>query len=140
LGVDSKPVSVARLTHGSASVSMTLGGRRMGDRNATPARDDDANLANLLIEERRFPPSPDFAAQANVGPDIYEAAAADTQAFWATQARKLISWETDFSEVLDWSGAPVARWFGDGRLNAAYNALDRHVEAGLGDRVAIHFE
>ncbi|HLS49919.1 MAG TPA: acetate--CoA ligase [Actinomycetaceae bacterium] len=112
----------------------------MGDTNATPQRDDAATLANLLVEERSFPPSPEFATQANVGPDIYATAAADPEAFWATQARELITWDTDFTEVLDWSDAPVSRWFADGRLNAAYNALDRHVEAGLGDRVAIHFE
>lgn len=112
----------------------------MGDTNATPSRDDAATLANLLVEERTFPPSPEFVNQANVGPDIYATAAADPQAFWATQARELITWDTDFTEVLDWSNAPTSRWFADGRLNAAYNALDRHVEAGLGDRVAIHFE
>src|SRR5690625_6778389 len=83
---------------------MRLGGRRlMGDTNATPQRDDAATLANLLVEERSFPPSPEFATQANVGPDIYATAAADPEAFWATQARELITWDTDFTEVLDWS-------------------------------------
>jgi acetyl-CoA synthetase len=60
-------------------------------------------------------------------------------AFWAEQARRL-SWETPFTEVLDWSQAPVAKWFGGGKLNVAYNCVDRHVEAGHGDRVAIHWE
>ena len=98
------------------------------------------DLENLLTEERRFPPSAEFAAQANVHADVYERAAADRLGFWAEQARNLVSWSTPFTEVLDWSKAPVARWFADGRLNACYNAVDRHVEAGLGDRVAINFE
>ncbi|MFH5824969.1 acetate--CoA ligase [Georgenia sp. AZ-5] len=97
-------------------------------------------LENLLHEDRSFPPSPEFAAQANARPEIYERAAADREGFWAEQARELLSWSKDFTEVLDFSGAPVARWFADGRLNAAYNAVDRHVAAGYGDRVAIHFE
>ncbi|GAB2970951.1 acetate--CoA ligase [Actinotalea caeni] len=97
-------------------------------------------LENLLHEERRFPPSPEFAAQANATAVMYDEAAADRLEFWATQARELLTWSTPFTETLDWSNAPFARWFGDGRLNAAYNAVDRHVEAGHGDRVAIHFE
>ena len=97
-------------------------------------------LENLLHEERRFPPSPEFAAQANATAEMYDEAAADRLEFWATQARELLTWSTPFTETLDWSNAPFARWFGDGRLNAAYNAVDRHVEAGHGDRVAIHFE
>ncbi|MFC7404421.1 acetate--CoA ligase [Georgenia alba] len=99
-----------------------------------------ADLENLLHETRTFPPSPEFAAQANATVEMYDVAATDREAFWAQQARELITWSKDFTEVLDFSGAPVARWFADGTLNAAYNAVDRHVEAGLGDRVAIHFE
>jgi acetyl-CoA synthetase len=98
------------------------------------------SLENLLTEERRFAPDPEFAAQANAHPELYPWAAADRAGFWADQARELISWQQPFTEVLDWSGAPVARWFADGRLNACYNAVDRHVEAGRGDRVALHFE
>ncbi|MEN0128792.1 MAG: AMP-binding protein, partial [Brevundimonas sp.] len=97
-------------------------------------------LENLLSEDRRFPPSPEFTAQANAHADTYAWADADRPAFWAEQARGLLEWSTPFEEVLDWSGAPVARWFADGQLNAAYNAVDRHVEAGNGDRVALHFE
>lgn len=95
---------------------------------------------NLSAEKRAFPPSPEFAAQANAQPDIYERARTDREGFWAEQARSLLSWSTPFTEVLDWSGAPVARWFADGKLNACYNAVDRHVEAGNGDRVALLFE
>lgn len=97
-------------------------------------------LENLLSEDRRFAPSPEFAAQANATADLYSWANADRPAFWAEQARELLTWSTPFEQVLDWSDAPVARWFADGRLNAAYNAVDRHVEAGNGDRVALHFE
>ena len=60
-------------------------------------------------------------------------------AFWAKQADRL-SWDTPFDEVLDWSEAPFAKWFVGGKLNVAYNCVDRHVEAGNGDRVAIHWE
>jgi acetyl-CoA synthetase len=98
------------------------------------------SLENLLHETRAFPPSPAFAAQANAQPELYEAAEADRLEFWAQQARELVTWSTPFTQTLDWSGAPVAKWFADGKLNAAYNAVDRHVEAGLGDRVALHFE
>jgi acetyl-CoA synthetase len=105
-----------------------------------PSPEAAGGLENLLSESRRFPPSAEFAAQANAQSDLYAWAAADRVGFWADQARELLDWSTPFSETLDWSGAPVARWFGDGRLNAAYNAVDRHVEAGRGDRVALHFE
>ncbi|MFI2105160.1 acetate--CoA ligase [Isoptericola sp. NPDC019693] len=98
------------------------------------------SLENLLHETRAFPPSPAFAAQANAQPSLYEDAKADRLGFWADQARELVTWSTPFTQTLDWSEAPVAKWFADGTLNAAYNAVDRHVEAGLGDRVAIHFE
>ncbi len=97
-------------------------------------------LENLLHENRRFPPSADFAANAVVQAGEYEEAAADRPAFWARQARALLSWHKDFTQTLDWTNPPFAKWFGDGQLNAAYNALDRHVENGLGDRVAIYFE
>ncbi|MFC4337254.1 acetate--CoA ligase [Salininema proteolyticum] len=96
-------------------------------------------LANLLNEERRFPPHPDFAKAANVDASAYESARSDRLAFWETQARRL-SWNKDWDEALDWSNAPFAKWFVGGELNVAYNCLDRHVEAGLGDRVAIHWE
>ncbi|MFI6769434.1 acetate--CoA ligase [Streptomyces sp. NPDC050355] len=97
------------------------------------------SLANLLKEERRFAPPSDLAAHANVTAAAYEQAAADRLGFWAEQARRL-SWETEPTQTLDWSNAPFAKWFADGRLNVAYNCVDRHVENGLGDRVAIHFE
>ncbi|MEO7069451.1 MAG: acetate--CoA ligase [Nostocoides sp.] len=96
--------------------------------------------ASLSQEHHTFPPDPAFTAQANGTADLYAAADADQEAFWAQQARDRITWSTDFEQTLDWSGAPFAKWFLGGTLNAAYNCVDRHVEAGNGDRVAIHFE
>jgi acetyl-CoA synthetase len=96
-------------------------------------------IDSLLHENRRFPPSAAFVANAIAQPKLYEAAAANRLEFWADQARAL-HWHNPFTETLDWSGAPVAKWFADGEINVAYNCLDRHVEAGLGDRVAIQFE
>lgn len=96
-------------------------------------------LSNLLHEDRSFPPDPAFAAQANGTADLYEQADADRDGFWAQQARTRLMWSKDFGQVLDWSEAPVAKWFVGGELNAAYNCVDRHVEAGNGDRVALHF-
>ena len=71
--------------------------------------------------------------------ELYREAEHDRLAFWAKQANRL-SWDTPFDEVLDWSDAPVAKWFVGGKLNVAYNCVDRHVEAGNGDRVAIRWE
>nr|WP_246293298.1 acetate--CoA ligase [Naumannella cuiyingiana] len=96
-------------------------------------------MDNLLTEERTFPPPPELVAQANVTEDTYAQAAADDEAFWAEQAKRL-SWAKEPTEVVDWSNAPFAKWYADGELNAAYNCVDRHVEAGNGDRVAFHFE
>jgi acetyl-CoA synthetase len=96
-------------------------------------------LENLSHEDRSFPPNPEFTAQANGTAALFDEAAADRDAFWAAQARKYVTWSKDFTQVLDWSNAPFATWFADGELNAAYNCVDRHVEAGLGDRVAIHW-
>ena len=97
------------------------------------------SLANLMTEERRFAPPPALAAEANVTASAYQQAADDRLGFWAEQARRL-SWVTAPEQTLDWSNPPFARWFADGRLNVAYNCVDRHVEAGHGDRVALHFE
>lgn len=86
-----------------------------------------------------FAPPAEFAAQANGQADLYAQASHDRIAFWEEQARRL-AWDKPFTEVLDWSNAPVARWFADGTLNACDNAVDRHVREGRGDRVAFHFE
>jgi acetyl-CoA synthetase len=91
-------------------------------------------------EDRTFPPPPEFAARALVTDDsLSKEAEADWQAFWARQARELLRWSTDFGTTLEWE-LPFAKWFLGGRLNVADNCLDRHVEAGLGDRVAYFWE
>src|SRR6478752_4653769 len=96
-------------------------------------------LDNLGTEDRTFPPSAEFAANANLSAEAYERAAADPMAFWAEQANRL-TWATPFTQVLDWSDAPHAKWFADGKLNVAVNCVDRHVDAGHGQQVAIHWE
>ena len=98
------------------------------------------SIDSLLQEHRRFPPSEAFSAQSVASRDLYSDARSDRLEFWATQAREGLDWHSPFTEVLDWSNAPFARWFADGTLNVAYNCLDRHVLAGNGDRVAIHWE
>ena len=97
-----------------------------------------SSLENLSYEERTFPPSPEFASQASAKADMYDEAATDRLAFWERQA-EFLDWETKWNQVLEWN-SPYAKWFLGGKLNAAYNCLDRHVLAGRGDRVAIHFE
>ena len=92
----------------------------------------------LFEESRRFPPSPEFAAQANAQPGIYEQAEADYLAFWAEWARKL-EWMRPFTQTLEWN-EPFARWFYDGELNVSVNCLDRHVRAGKGDKIAYYYE
>ncbi|MGZ4427220.1 MAG: acetate--CoA ligase [Nocardioidaceae bacterium] len=96
------------------------------------------SLSNLLHETRHFDPPAELAANANVKADAYEEADKDRLAFWGKQAER-ITWAEPFSEVLDWSDPPFAKWYVGGKLNAAYNCLDRHVEAGNGDRVAYHW-
>ncbi|CAB4623599.1 unannotated protein [freshwater metagenome] len=96
-------------------------------------------IANLGTEDRLFPPTAAFAAQANAKPGIFEAAAADPLGFWDEQAQH-ISWASPYTEVLDWSNAPFAKWFVGGKLNIAYNCVDRHVEDGFGSQVALRFE
>jgi acetyl-CoA synthetase len=96
-------------------------------------------LSNLLSETRSFPPPEALARDAIAGPEVYEHAAKDRLGWWAEQARRL-EWATPWTEVLDWSNPPFAKWFVGGRLNVAVNCLDRHVAAGRGDRVAYHWE
>jgi len=96
-------------------------------------------IENLSHEDRAFPPSAEFAAQANLTADEYARADADRLAYWAEQAAQL-EWATPWHTVLDWSNAPFARWFDGGTLNVAVNCVDRHVAAGHGAQVAYHFE
>jgi acetyl-CoA synthetase len=95
-------------------------------------------LSNLLQEDRRFPPPDDFAAQANAAAELYDRAAADRLAFWEEQARQL-QWDAPWQAALRWE-PPFAKWFVGGRLNVSVNCVDRHVMAGYGDQVAIHWE
>ncbi len=97
-------------------------------------------IEDYLLEERTFAPSAEFAGQALVRDrSLYDEAEADYQAFWARQARQLVTWFRDFDQVLDWD-LPFAKWFVGGQLNVSYNCLDRHLEAGRGDQVAYHWE
>jgi acetyl-CoA synthetase len=93
-----------------------------------------------LLEVERFEPPPEFAASALLSdPAVYGEAAADPEAWWLRQATELLEWAEEPSESLDESNPPFYKWFADGRLNASANCLDRHVEAGRGDRVAYHW-
>jgi len=96
------------------------------------------SLENLLSEERTFAPSAQFIAAANGKASLYKEAESDRLAFWAKQAEEL-TWDKKWNQVLDWQ-PPFAQWFIGGKINATVNALDRHVDAGRGDRVAFHFE
>jgi acetyl-CoA synthetase len=93
-----------------------------------------------LLEVERFEPPSEFAAGALLAdPAVYEQAAADPEAWWLRQARQLLDWEREPSEALDESNPPFFKWFADGELNVSANCLDRHVAAGLGERVAYHW-
>ena len=90
----------------------------------------------MFLEERRYPPPEDFAAQANAQPEIYER---DFEEFWETEARERVTWFEPFTELLDWQ-PPYAKWYLGGKLNVCFNCVDRHVEAGNGSKVAYHWE
>jgi acetyl-CoA synthetase len=99
-----------------------------------------AAIEDYLVEERKFPPPPEFVANALVtGTAMYDEANDDFEAFWARQASDLVSWSKDWHTVCEWE-LPFAKWFLGGELNVSYNCLDRHVEAGRGDKVAFHWE
>jgi acetyl-CoA synthetase len=95
-------------------------------------------IENLLAESRTFPPDPAFVAQANATADLYDEAASDFEGFWARIARETIDWDTPFEKTLEWD-LPFAKWFVGGKLNMSYNCVDRHVQNGLGDKVAYHW-
>ena len=97
-------------------------------------------IEDYQVEDRTFPPSPDFVADALVTDrSLYDEADADYEAFWARQARDLLTWHDDFHTTLEWE-RPFAKWFAGGTLNVAENCVDRHVAAGRGDKVAFHWE
>ena len=104
------------------------------------ADDQQTNIDDLLLENRKFPPSAAFKKNSlAVGTHLYDQAAADDEGFWAQQASELIDWDQDWHTICEWN-VPYAKWFVGGKLNVSYNCLDRHVLAGNGDKVAIHWE
>jgi len=104
------------------------------------AEPDPATIEAYQLEERRFPPSEQFKKDALVaGQWMYDDARQDWQGFWARQALDLLDWSKEWHTILEWE-PPFAKWFVGGRLNASYNCVDRHVEAGRGDKVAFHWE
>jgi acetyl-CoA synthetase len=100
------------------------------------ADEDGHSIETMLLEERRYPPSAEFSAQANAQPEIYDR---DFDEFWDTEARERVSWYEPFTKLYEWE-PPYAKWFLGGTLNVAYNCVDRHVEAGNGDKVAYYWE
>jgi acetyl-CoA synthetase len=97
-------------------------------------------IDDLMLENRKFPPSAEFKRQALVADtSLYDEAAEDYQGFWARQSADLLTWSTDWKTICEWE-LPFAKWFVGGQLNASYNCLDRHVEAGRGDKVAFYWE
>ena len=104
------------------------------------AEEQHDTIDDLSTELRRFPPPEGFKADALVtGTDLYDEAAKDDEGFWANQASELITWSKPWDTILEWE-LPYAKWFVGGELNVSYNCLDRHVEAGRGDKVAFHWE
>ena len=96
----------------------------------------DQAIETLFEEDRRYPPPPEFAAHANAKPEIYDI---PFEEFWEREGRERVTWFEPFTSLLEWE-LPYAKWYGGGKINVAYNCLDRHVEAGLGDRVAFYYE
>jgi acetyl-CoA synthetase len=97
---------------------------------------DNATIDALMVEQRRYPPSVEFAAQANAQPDIYDR---EPDEFWESEGRNRLSWFQPFHTLREWN-LPYAKWYLGGRLNACYNCVDRHVEEGLGQKVAFYWE
>ncbi len=109
----------------------------MSDKSHEPS---EVNIDDLLLESRTFPPSREFQDRALVaGTFLYDEAAQDDVGFWARQAAELLDWDQDWHTICEWNN-PNARWFVGGQLNASFNCLDRHVLAGRGEKVAIHWE
>ena len=96
----------------------------------------DQTIETIFTEERRYPPPPDFAALAVAQPDIYER---DFEEFWESEGRERVTWFEPFTKLYEWE-LPYAKWYLGGKLNVSYNCVDRHVDAGLGDRIAYLWE
>jgi acetyl-CoA synthetase len=116
--------------------SREMNSRSLGPAGAAAGEGRGPTIETMLLEERRYPPSAAFAAQANAQPDIYER---DFEEFWATEARERVTWFEPFTELLDWK-PPYAKWYLGGKLNVCFNCVDRHVEEGQGSKVAYHWE
>jgi len=102
--------------------------------------EDGATIEDYYREDRVFPPPAEFTSSAVLSdPSVYETAAADPVGFWTDRAREMVTWFEDFHTPLEWE-LPFAKWFVGGKLNVSYNCLDRHVEAGKGEKVAFHWE
>src|SRR5690242_1046058 len=93
-------------------------------------------IDTLLLEERRYPPPPEFAAEANATPDFYSRSFED---FWETEGRERVTWFEPFTQLLEWE-LPYAKWYLGGKLNVCFNCVDRHVDAGSGEQVAYFWE
>ena len=98
--------------------------------------DDDIAIETLFAEDRRYPPPPAFSAQANARADVYDV---PFEEFWEREGRERVTWFEPFTGLLEWE-LPYAKWYVGGKINVAYNCLDRHVEAGRGDKVAYYYE
>ncbi len=99
-----------------------------------------AAIEDYFVEDRTFPPPEDFKQQTlAASPFLYDEADEDYQGFWAKQAGELLTWFQDWDTICEWD-LPFVKWFVGGKLNVSYNCLDRHVEAGRGDKVAYHWE
>jgi len=97
---------------------------------------DQHSIETMFLEERRYPPPPDFAAQANASAEIYDR---DFDEFWETAAKERVSWFEPFTKLYEWE-LPYAKWYLGGKLNVSYNCVDRHVEAGNGGKIAFYWE
>ncbi len=112
------------------------GPQERGPAGADAGEEREKAIDTLFLEERRYPPPPEFAAQANAKTEIYDL---PFEEFWEQEGRERVTWFEPFTSLLEWE-LPFAKWYGGGKINVTYNCLDRHVEAGLGDRVAYYYE
>src|SRR3954464_5957267 len=106
--------------------------------SSLPGSMREPDIENLMAERRKFTPPPEFVAQANATQELYEEAERAYEAFWARLARERLSWDVPFEKTLAWD-LPFAKWIVGGKRNVAYNCVDRHVENGIGDKVAYHW-
>src|SRR5919198_3522430 len=116
-----------------SSARRCRGGRRPRMAEATTSG---PAIETILLEERRYEPPADFVSQANAQPDIYDR---NFEEFWETEGRERVSWFEPFQKLYEWE-PPYAKWYIGGKLNICFNCVDRHVEAGNGDKIAYYWE